>query len=69
MKSPTAMRLFLFPCEILWIIYAIVSGNIPLIISESFLLFSAILGVVRSIVEHYRNKKANAVQEIEKQNE
>jgi hypothetical protein len=69
MKSPMTMRLFLFPCEILWIIYAIVSGNIPLIISESFLLLSAVLGVIRSIIEHYRNKKANAVQEIEKQNE
>ena len=69
MKSPTLMRAFLFPCEFLWMIYAILTGNIPLIISETVLLLSAILGVVRGIIESYRNKKAVKIDESKSQNE
>ena len=50
-------------------IYAILTGNIPLIISETVLLLSAILGVVRGIIESYRNKKAVKIDESKSQNE
>ncbi len=62
-KSPLRMRLILLPAETLWITYAIFERNVSLIISEAFLIVSAIVGIVIELSLHRRSNAAKELDE------
>lgn len=56
-KRTIVIRLCLFPSEALWLAYGIIEGNLPLIISQVFLIVSATAGIIIDLV---CSKKAHA---------
>jgi hypothetical protein len=56
-KKTIVIRLCLFPSEALWLVYGILMGNLPLIISQALLMVSATVGIVIDLVSNRRAHK------------
>lgn len=61
-KKPLFIRIFLFPAEGLWLIYALLSFNVTAAINEIMLILSAVIGMIWQYALYRKAKKMSKVE-------
>lgn len=64
-KNTKLMRVIVFTGEALWLLYAIMTKNLTLSISESFILCSLLIGGVRQFLQYRRKKKFESLSQMD----
>ena len=66
-KSPILMKIFTFPVQSCWLVYALLVGDLPCAVGASLILLSAVIGLIgEAIKKGKQNKEGQSLDDAEK---